>query len=196
MTAQAHACRRAARFVAACALLTLSAPALSHEIEANRLTIVQRGPQHFALTFYVDYVELLRSTLAPSASTQEFASVCAAVPDERLGSQLRAAHAAFERALDVRTVSGERLRVGPLRWPAFRDAQRRLREAAMRGVVDPTAHEHAAPVEITGDAVAAVPVDELRVTLPRTLGTVVVVSYRPTQQEVAADRGRPFAVRY
>ncbi len=182
--------------IAASLALLASTPTRSHEIEVNRVTIVQRESQHLVVTFYVDYVGLLRATLAPSVSRQEFASVSSAAADDRLASQLRAAHAAFEKALDVRTASGQRLRVGSLRWPAFRDAQRWLREEAMRAVVDPTSHEHGAPAEITGDLVAAAPVDEIRVTLPRTLGEVVVVTYRPTQQRVAADRGRPFTVRY
>lgn len=179
------------------AVLLLLAPLVpAHEVDTNRLTLVQRDARHLALTFYVDYVGLLARTLAPGASRAEFTALCAAMPDERLRLQLRQAHALFERAVDIRTAAGERLRLAAFRWPEFRDARRVLRDEATQSVVGAATHVHASPTEIFADALSTTPADDLRVVLPPALGTVVVVSYRPVQERVAADRGQVATVRF
>jgi hypothetical protein len=158
----------------------------AHEIAANRLTLVLREPTHIALTFVVDYVDLLNRTLAPGAARTEFAVICAAMDDEQLRRRLAQAQASFEKGLVITGSHGTALQLKALRWPDFQTSQRLLRDAAMGSVVTTGEHVHQDPVEIPGDVLASNPIEEIGLRLPPELQDVIVVSYRPTQTRIKA----------
>jgi len=187
---------RGLRLLAALLMGMLPIVGGGHEIETNRLTLVQREPNHITLTFVVDYVDLLNRTLAPGAARTEFAIICSTMNNEQLRLKLVQAQESFERALMMKGSHGEPVQIKILRWPDFPTSQRLLRDAAMGSVVATDEHAHQDPVEILGDVVASSPIEELEVRLPPELRDVIVVSYRPTQMRIKAAAREKATVRF
>ena len=115
MSATAADARRLLRWLALLAVHGLLATsAVTHEIENDRLTIIQREATHVALTFRIDEIALLQRLLAPTASRGEFLLACAALSPAALTKKLETARAMFAAQLQLRDWKGRALRWTPL----------------------------------------------------------------------------------
>ena len=81
-----------------------------------------------------------------------------------------------------------RIAVTNWRWPDADRVQAMLRERAMQAVVAPGDHAHAAPVEIHAEFTSTDDIGSLAIRLPEELQRVLVVSYRPSQRWVEANK--------
>jgi hypothetical protein len=157
------------------------APSLRHEVTDNRATLVLRDDTHISVTLYLNYLDALHRTLAPSRTPQEFAVTFAAMPIAQLNAALQRAHAHF--ASDTRLARSPvgAIAVHNWSWPDASRVQALLQQQAMQTVVAPDTHLHEAPTEIHGDAIAAAPLSAVTVRFPLEFGRVLVVSYKPNQ---------------
>lgn len=167
-----------------------------HDVGGNRLTLVQREPNHLSLVFLIDYVGLLHRSLAPGATRAEFALACTSMGETELRRRVLQAQSAFAGQFTLQAQGGQRLPPPQLRWPDLSLTRRLLRETVMAAVVAPAEHAHQDPVEIQGDVVADGALGEVTLHLPAALGEVLVVSYRPNQRLLDAARGASAMIRF
>ena len=168
-----------------------TAPTLNaHELQANRATLVLRDERHISLSLFIDYVDALHESLAPDQPMQAFLAQFSAMKPADWQTLLVRTQQQWSRQIELRAVDPGRVPAGrpmtplPLRngvWPDAPRVQRLLQERLMQGLVAPAGHVHQEPVEIRAEATAPRSVSEVRLTLPKDFGRVLVVWYRPRQ---------------
>lgn len=154
----------------------------AHDIEADRLTIVQREPLHLSLTFYVDELQLMHRLIAPQATRAEFLLASAAAPPNAMVAKIETARLNFARQIDIRNGGGVAIKISALHWRPASETQQHLARAAMSLVATGSDHDQLSSTEITFDAIAETPLDRVTFKAPAALNELLVVSYRPVQQ--------------
>lgn len=179
--------RRFALRVAAQAGLSFAAPLLglgvasAHELQGNRLVLVQRDTRHLQLTLHLHLLEALHRALAPAQPLREFVLRQAPSSPQALAAILTPAYAAWEKGLRLLLNGQTPLQPGLWDWPEATRVSALLQGRAMQLIADPGAHAHEEPIEVRSEAVAPREITTLRVALPPAFGRVLVVSYRPRQ---------------
>jgi hypothetical protein len=167
------------------------APAVnSHELPANRATLVLRDERHVSLSLYIDYVEALHASLAPERPMPAFLAQFSAMKPVELQAHLLRTQQQWIRQIELSAVDPGRTPAGramtPVSWrnwvwPDAARVQRLLQERLMQGLVAPAGHVHDEPLEIRAESTAMRAVSEARLSLPKAFGRVLVVWYRPRQ---------------
>ena len=188
--------RRPAALGSAWLLSLLPICGAAHELPADRLTLVQREATHVSLTFRVDDIALMKRLVAPRASNADFLMPLSTMGDDGFTKALALARSRFESGVALRDARGRALRIERWRWPPAEDVRRRIRAVVMQSMVGDGAHVHAEPVEVTADALSASAIEEVDLKLPEAAGAMVVVSYRPLQQDYRAGRPAPLRIRF
>lgn len=155
--------------------------AQAHELQANRLTLVLRDSLHLQLTLQLELLEALHRSLAPQQPLQAFVLQHAPWSREALSVVLSRTYSLWVQGMRLQPEGQAALRLGRWNWPSAEHVSAMLQARAMQLLADPGAHAHAEPVEVRSEAVASQDITGLRVTMPPTLGPVLVVSYRPRQ---------------
>lgn len=152
----------------------------AHELQENRLTLVQRENRHVSLQFYVDFLSMLKAVADPNLASDEFAKKYAAAPPSIMASLLRSSEDRWQKAI-ILTSGKTTLSIRNWRWPNAEQVQRALQERVMHRIVAP--HEHAAPVvlEVSADGLSSTNLKTLKLQLPPEMYPLLVVSYRPRQ---------------
>lgn len=167
----------------------------AHELETDRLTVIQREPNHLALTLRIDEIALMQRLLAPGSTRNEFLLACVALPPEALENKLSRARTLFAAQFSVRDDRGRIVPLQGWQWPKLQVSRQRLSEAALALIATGEAHVHAAPAELIADAVATRPLERASIVQPESLPDLTVVSYRPTQRR-ATTPGKPLPLRF
>jgi hypothetical protein len=168
-------------FIAALAIASSFASLQAHELPSNRLSIVLRDNTHLTLTYFVDYTAALHQALEPKRTTAEFAMIYSAMPPADFQKALATAQSKFSSATKVILPSGQALEISNWRWPEAAKVQAQLQQRVMQSIVAANDHRHETALEIQAEAVAIRRINSLSVSLPDSFGTVMVVSYKPTQ---------------
>ncbi len=184
--------------VAALLLWALQSPAIAHELESNRATLVLRDRQHLALTIYVDYARVLHQVLAPQQPLSDFLVTCAAMKPKEFQSQLLEVQRKLQSGVAVTFANGKAALLTQWVWPQAKSVQAALQQRAMQAVVAPDDHAHGVPLEIRAQASfpsspsspsSSVPSNPpvtsdfatITLQLPAPFQPVLVVSYQPKQ---------------
>lgn len=178
-TADSPGCSRRAALATLAGLF--AAPVRSHELQANRLSLVLREPRHLALNFHIDYVQALLTESAAGRAPQEVLLHLVSLPLPALERELQRAHRSFEVATRLQASGGPALAATGWTWPPTARVQALLQERVMQAVVAAGEHVHAAPVEVQAEVLAAQPLRRLQLRTPAAFGAVLVVWYRPQQ---------------
>lgn len=158
--------------------------ASGHELQENRLTLVQRDGRHLSLTFHLDVAALLPRALLPrSAAPAALLALVAMQPDE-FRQRLLQLQGHIERGTRL-TAGGRELVPTNWQWPEAARVQGLLRQRGMQAVVAPADHAHDSLVEVRADCVSERDLTTLAVRLPPELQRVLVVAYRPRQTWLA-----------
>jgi hypothetical protein len=157
------------------------APAAAHELDANRVTVVQRDERHLSLSFHIDLAAALHRAIAPRLSFQEFVLAHAAMKPQDLSTTLRPALRRFEASTRLSLTEGRAAPTLHWRWPDDAQVQALLQQHAMRLVVAPADHTHVEPTEVRAEWQASADIARVALQLPPEFGSVLVVSYRPRQ---------------
>lgn len=176
------------------ALLAISSGLSAHELQADRLTIVQRAPNHFSLTFLIDESTLLRRTLSPQATEEEFILSLAAMPEDRFSALVKQARSRFESELSIVSTDNRKMTLAAWSWPKPSRLQSEARTRAAQLIVGDAAHVHHQAAEIRVDAVSVAPIQRIQLKLPVALPELNVVSYRPVEQRYRQDQRRDLSV--
>ena len=169
------------------ASLSLAVPLLGlevargHELQANRLVLVQRDARHLQLTLHLQLLEALRRTLAPAQPLREFVLKHAPWSPQTLTEALTPAYSNWTQALRLLQDDTTALKLSRWNWPDGPRVSALLQGRAMQLIADPGAHAHEEPIELRSEAVAPREITTLRAALPPAFGRVLVVSYRPRQ---------------
>ena len=179
--------------VACCAAtLLLAKSSWSHELPANRLTLVMRDATHVSLTYYIDYPSALHRALAPQQTLQQFELMASAMPPAEFQKALLKAQAKFSTGTQLTLLRKNKsaAQATPLtltltlthwQWPDAKSAQALLQQRAMHSLVGTGEHPMEVPFEIRAEAASNVAITSLEVRLPEEMSKVLVVSYRPQQ---------------
>lgn len=159
----------------------------AHELEANRLTLVQRDDRHVQLTLIVDLPAALHRLTSPAEPYAEFLVRCAAAALPDLQRVFESAKAQWQRETVLETRSGVAGSFQRWQWPEARSLQASMQENLMSLMTaSKTAgadHAHPQPQEVQAHWVASKgAVTSLKVSLPPSIKPTLVVSYRPHQQ--------------
>ncbi|WP_374351917.1 hypothetical protein [Chitinimonas sp.] len=176
-------------------LALLLLPGQAHELQANRLTLVMREPNHVVVAFVLNYIEVLHRVLDPKASQQSFVLRYSSMPMPALQAELVKAQAQLAAETVLQSANGEMARLSAWAWPTASRVQALLQQRAMQLVVAPTDHPSDDLVEIHADAVTTKPIETLRPRLPLAMMPTLVVSYRPHQSWLAGDKP-PVEIRF
>jgi hypothetical protein len=179
----------AARIVGALMLCMVASDAVTHELQANRLTLVLREHNHLSLTFYIDYAGALHRALAPGRTFQEFVLTYSAMRPQDFQAEVQRVQKRFQNETKLTLASGTVVPVTRWNWPDIGRVQAALQERAMRSIVAPGDHTHDEPLEIHAEAISSGDLRSFTIRLPEEFQRVLVVSYRPSQ--VWADPALP-----
>lgn len=155
-------------------------PAVAHEIEGNRATLVLRDGRHLALTLQIDLVSALQRTLAPAQTAAQFAAMHAALPPAQLEPMLQQARRRIEGGTSLTDDAGHVLALTHWRWPSAAQTQALLQRATMRVLVG-GAHDHDSMTELRAEALAPRGVAVVQLQLPEALQPALVVWSQPRQ---------------
>jgi hypothetical protein len=185
--------RRLSRAVLA-AMLSLAASAGSaHEITGPRATLVMRDGGHVSMTMYLDGADLLRAASPPGEAPAEALRRLAAMEPSAFARAWAQAQGAVQASTRLQGSPNLAVVLSHWSWPSAAQVQAALRQAVMRGLAksggaEALHPEPAALLEARAETVLPATARDLRVQFPASLGEVIVVSYRPGQQEVGAGR--------
>ena len=178
--------------VAALAALPATGRLAAHELPGNRLTVVRRDELHLALTLFLDDgLQVLQRLLEPTRDLREFILAHAPMPPAQLQARLRQAARALDEGTRVTSLAGQAWKLSGWEWPEATQVSRLLQQRAMQAVVAPGEHAHDSAVELRAQAHTERAGASVSVTLPRSLGRVLVVSYRPSQIGVEPGSASP-----
>jgi len=172
--------------------------ALGHELESDRLTVVQRAPMHIALVFRVDEIAVLQRSLAPmlapTTGRAEFLLSMTAMSEAEFVRVVDEARSRFAAAMIVHDQDDKALELQNWRWSSHQELRRRMRELALGSIVggDATDHGH----EMSVDAIATAPVVSVKLILPEAAGDLLIVSYRPIQRRHQFREKTPLEIRF
>lgn len=184
---------RAGRAVVSLLLMAIASGAIAptasaHELQVNRATLVLRDERHLSLSLYIDYVEALHASLAPERPKEAFLAQFSAMKPAELQAHLQRVQQQWTQQIELRALDSGRAPAGQTNlllrnwvWPDAARVQRLLQERMMQTLVAPGGHLHEEPTEIRAESSPTRAVNAVRLTLPRALGRVLVVSYRPRQ---------------
>lgn len=158
--------------------------ASGHELQDNRLTIVQRDGRHLALTFHLDMAALLPRALLPQTAAPEAWLALAAMKPDDFRQRLLQLQGRVERGTRL-SADGRGLVPTNWQWPDAARVQALLQQRGMQAVVAPADHAHDSLVEVRAECLAERDVATLAVRLPPELQRVLVVAYRPRQTWLA-----------
>lgn len=182
------------KFAIVIALLAISSGLSAHELQADRLTIVQRAPNHFSLTFLIDELTLLRRLLSPRATEAEFVLSLAAMSDDKFSALVKQARSRFESELSVVGTDKRKMTLAAWHWPEAARLRNEARTRAAQLIVGDAPHVHQEAAEIRVDAVSISPTERIQLKLPVALPELNVVSYRPVEQRYRRDKRRDLSV--
>jgi hypothetical protein len=181
--------------VSAAAAALGSGAAQSHELQAQRATLVQREDRHLSLSIQMRFGDLLHRVLAPQRPLQEFLVVHAAMPPQELARALQAVQHRVEAGTRITRNDGSVLALSAWRWPEAGRVQAALQQLSMQAIVAPGEHLHEEPLEVQAEALAPTRIDAVRLQLPPELKPMLVVWYRP-QQTWARPGTPPLSLRF
>jgi hypothetical protein len=172
------------RAMVATALLgsLLASHSYAHELQANRVTLVQRDSQHLALTFFIDYVDAVYDILAPKRPFEEFVMLHSAMPLATFKLALDRAHKKLVAETQLSAAGGKALAISNWRWPDAAKVHDSLKQRAMQLVVGAgQQHAHAPVFEVQAEVTSAAPINVVSVKLPEVIQPALLVWYRPQQ---------------
>ena len=165
-------------------LLGLTSVAAAHDVVTNRLSLVQREPNHVSLTLVIDYVQAMQAIAAPKASLKEFVIACAGMGDGPLQRTLGQAQVSLEQGLVLRDTQHRSLRVSALHWPSLAEARKLLQQAAMASIAMASDKPEPVALELQADVTSTQTIDGIEIQLPAALSDLIIVSYKPIQTRV------------
>jgi hypothetical protein len=166
-------------------MCALASNVQSHELQANRMTVVLRAETHLSLTYWVDYPEALRRALMPQMTLTEFAVTHSAMSIADFQKQVAKAQIKFSSQTRAALPDGQALTLAQWRWPEPARVQAMLQERAMQALTAPSAHTHAMPTEIHAEAVSTRKITAVNISAPAEFGRILMVSYKPQQTWLA-----------
>jgi len=167
-------------------------PSGAHDLPENRLRLVLREDNHLAATYFVNYTELMHRAFAPGKTFQEFAVQFASMDAGQFEGMLRQLDQQLVAETTVE-VAGAAMHGTGWAFPSTAASQALIRKHLMGAVTGSQFHEE--PTEIDFDVIAPVKVTSVKLRMPRLLGRVMVISYRPSQvyvEEGVAPKGIEF----
>jgi hypothetical protein len=165
-------------------MLALQGVASAHDMVSNRLSLVQREPNHVSMTLVIDYVQAMQAVAAPKASLKEFVIACSGMADGPLQRTLGQAQLNIEQGIVLRDTQHRLLRVTALHWPSLADARRLLQQAAMGSIALASDKPEPAALELQADVTSGQVIDGIEIQLPPALTDMTVVSYKPVQTRI------------
>jgi hypothetical protein len=169
---------------------------ITHELESDRLTIVMRESSHFTLVFRIDEINLLRRLLAPDATAGEFLVSMAAMSDKTFDRAVHRGRSQFESQVVILDQTGSKLALRNWRWASKDLLRSEIRELAMAAVVGDGVHRHAFVDEVTADALSTTSVSGITLRLPKQAAKILVVAYRPQQNDYDPAQSTGLAIRF
>ena len=182
----------------------------SHELSGNRVTMVLRDETHIALTFYVDYPNVLYQLLVPAKtqrSQREFLLAYSAMKPEEFRQQVLRAQSRLQAETSARLNDGTDVVITGWVWPDPARMQTLIQHEVMESMVGgdaranknangnapatatatATAHAHAheSPTEIRANISHDTPIKSATIQFAEAFGKMLLVSYRPQQVWVA-----------
>jgi hypothetical protein len=176
-------------------LCLLSAASGSHELPANRLTLVLRDNTHLSLTYFIDYTEALHRTLAPDRALREFILMYSVMKPSDFDAALAKAHARLSAGTRLALPNGKAVAIRNWHWPDSARARNLLQASAMQMLSGGGRHEHDAAHEVHAETAPTRGLAALTIRLPEELGKVLVVSYQ-ARQAWAEPRAAPMPIRF
>lgn len=180
-------------FIAIALALSLlrSKTALSHELPANRATLVLRDQTHLSLTLYIDYIETLHRALAPNKSARDFLLITSALTPQEFQQQLQRAQAKLDAETRATLNGASTVTIAGWVWPEPAKIQSLIQQQVMAAMVGAGEHSHAAPIEIRANITHTKPISEATIQFAEAFGKMLVVWYRPKQTWVAPKQLSP-----
>jgi hypothetical protein len=168
----------------------LASQSYAHELESNRVTLVQRDSQHLALTFYIDYVDAVYDILAPERPFEEFVMLHSAMPLAGFKLALDQAHKKLVADTQLSAAGGKALAISNWRWPDAARVHDSLKQRAMQLVVGAgQQHAHATVFEVQAEVTSVAPITAVSVKLPAVIQPALLVWYRPQQVLIDSKLG-------
>jgi hypothetical protein len=166
-----------------------TAPAMAHELEANRVTLILRDDIHLNIVFRINYLAYLHQKYAHEITFNEFILRFAGMKEEDFDKLCTQAEQQFSIDTKIETRSGEQLQLDHWKWPSHTKALSRLRDYAMQLIIEPDAHIDIEFSEIQAQGVKLNGLKNSRFRLPSHLGNTLVVHYTAHQQWYDNEKG-------
>ena len=161
-------------------------PAWAHELEADRLTLVQRQDRLVEATWRIDLPASLHRMFASQEPYAEFLLRLGAGPPDEARQLLEKARQRWSAEIAFSTSDGAKGAWQRWDWPDAGALKAAAQERLMQRLAG--GHDHPDPLTIQAQWLAeTTPLTTLKVSVPPALRPLVIVSYRPRQSFMGAN---------
>ena len=175
--------------VFAFSVMLWSATAFGHDAS---LTLKQSNPNQVELTFSLEPVQILHSTLAPQLDIFSFLKLYSEKPLAEFDTDLSTATGTVERAVTLESADGTFLVISEWNWPSAVDSQNYLRQQVDQLLNGPAKTAVIVPMEVTARAASQMPLGRVRLRIDPPLRPIFLI--RPNVEQFWIDEMAPDAI--
>jgi hypothetical protein len=174
-------------------LVTLTLPlhfASAHEVETNRLSLVQREPSHVSATFYVSPFDYFQPVLDAEV-TQQLAYVhLASLDDEVFAALHTSAQAYYKQKITFKVNKDKWAQLSNWQFSNWQLIKTNVQQHLAQQLLNPGSHVHIEPVQFAVQLTSGPDLSPLQPYLPSNWGKILVVASKPKQIWLDSSQGR------
>lgn len=154
----------------------------AHEIQMNRLVIIQHDDTHLSLKLLTNDIQLIQSLLAPDTPIKDFILAYSSINKADYLKNMGSIKETLKENIKIKA-SDLPLKLSNWNFSQLNATQESFQKYTMQLMTLPNDQhiDYESTIEITADALSSKPINEIDITLPASLGKVLLIAYRPNQ---------------
>ena len=166
--------------------------ACAHEVEATRLSLVQREPSHVAAAFYASVPDYFSPVLNGPIAKQDVLLHLASLNDEAFAALYAKSQSYYKQHISFALNKDKQAQLSDWQFTPWQTVRTSVQMHLAQQLVSPNAHAHLAPVQFNVQLTSRFDVSVLQPSLPSHWGKVLVVASKPQQVWMDATKSSPW----
>ena len=171
------------RFAFFCGLVLTSALhfANAHEVETNKLNLVQREPLHISATFYVNPGDYFQPVLNDQVTQQTVYVHLASMDDESFETLNSKVQAFYKKQIKFKLLNDASVQLSNWQFANGLSIRKSIQQHLAQQLLVPGSHAHFEPVQFTVQLTGRTDLSKILPKLPSNFGKVLVIANKPQQ---------------
>ena len=169
-------------------LFCLNRQAYSHEVETNRMSLVQRDQAHVIATFYITTTDFFQPVLENPNSAQMVLVQLASMDDAFFESIYLKALSFYRNAITFNSGTEQSVQLSNWRFIPWQSVKQSIQTRLAHQLVSPESHAHAEPIQFSVHLTSKYGLPAVRPNLPTQWGRVLAVASKPRQSWIDTSR--------